>query len=98
MRSFILGAVVCFAGLVAGTESASAQVVTYTTPYGGYSYTAAYPNSTVVPATTIYPGYVVPRIPYVAPYVPVTPYYPGYYYYNRPVVRTYYGPAYGWRW
>jgi len=97
MRSFILGAVVCLVGLVAGANSASAQVVTYTTPYGSYSTT--FPGSTVVPARTIYPGCIVGRpLPYVAPYVPVTPYYPGYYYYNRPVVRTYYGPAFGWRW
>lgn len=96
MRSFILGAAVCLIGVVAGANSASAQVVTYTTPYGSYS--TGYPGSTVVVPRTVHPGYIAGRLPYIAPYVPVTPYYSNYYYYGRPAVQTYYGPVYGWRW
>jgi hypothetical protein len=99
MRAFILGAVVCLGALVTGASSASAQVVTYTTPYGGFSYSAAYPGTTVYPATPVYSyPYVVGRpMAYgVAPYPVVAPWYPGAYY--RPGYRAYYGPAYGWRW
>jgi hypothetical protein len=90
MRSFLLAAVLGVAALSATADTASAQVVTYSTPYGSVSYGTPY-STTVIPATPIFRPYVVAR-PYI---VPVAPWYPGY---VRPVVRAYYGPVYGWRW
>lgn len=85
MRSFILGTVVCLGTLFAGASSASAQVVTYSTPYGGLSYGVAYPG---------YYGYSS----YYQPYVASTPYVAGYtpYSYGTAYYPTYPGYYNGW--